>query len=229
MKCAIHQPQFVPWLGYMQKIRLADVFVLLDNVQYHKNEFQNRNRILTQSGVQWLTLPVSFRFGSTLREVALADTGPWRRKLWRTLEHAYGRVPHFARHGAALKDILDRAWDNLAAINTASVVWLCECFEIGTRLLTASDLGELTAHPTQRLVEICRSVGADTYLSGSLARRYLEPELFAAAGIALEFQDFRHPVYAQHNGGGEFVSHMSAIDGLFNCGGGSPGREALNL
>jgi hypothetical protein len=229
MICAIHQPQFIPWLGYLQKVRRADVFVFLDVVQFRKNEFQNRNRIPTRSGVHWLTVPVRFDFGDTIRSVSVADDGPWRRKVWRTIEQGYHDAEAFARYGDGLKRVLDCAWPNLAEINAASVEWLLDCFEIRTKIVWASKLPEFQPHRTQRLVEICKHLGADTYLSGSQASCYLEVDRFNEAGIPVEFQDFNHPVYSQRAGNGEFVSHMSAIDGLFTCGGGEAGRAALNL
>ena len=118
-----------------------------------------------------------------------------------------------------------------ATLNEATVQWLLTCFEITTATLTCSKLPEFSHDPTGRLIDICRHVGADTYLSGSGAREYLDMKVFEASGIALEFQDYLHPTYAQCYGDGthasEFVSHLSAVDALFNCGGGS--RQALNV
>jgi len=227
--CAIHQPQFIPWLGYLQKVRRAELFVFLDVVQFRKNEFQNRNRIPTPSGVHWLTVPVRFDFGDSIRSVGVADEGPWRRKIWRTIEQVYHGAEAFAQYGDGLKRLLDREWADLAEINEASVGWLLDCFEIETEIVNASKLPDFEPHRTQRLVEMCTYLGADTYLSGSQAKVYLELDRFKAAGIDVEFQDFEHPVYTQPSDSGEFVSHMSAIDGLFRCGGGAAGRDALNL
>lgn len=229
MICAIHQPQFLPWLGYLQKIRRADVFVFLDVVQFRKNEFQNRNRIPTGSGVRWLTVPVRFAFGDALRDVRIADEGPWRRKIWRTVEQNYHGSEFFAELSGGLGSLLERPWSSLAEINAASVEWLLECFEIRTEIVWASQLPEFQPHRTRRLVEICRHLGASTYLSGSQAKCYLETDCFTEAGLSVDFQDFEHPAYPQPGSNGEFISHMSAIDGLFRCGGGAVGRDALNL
>ncbi len=228
MKCAIHQPQFLPWLGHFQKIAMADVFVFLDNVQFQKNEYQNRNRIPAPDGWQWLTVPVSHRFGDAIRDVRIATGRPWRRKILGAVQHAYGGTPYFALYYPALQELLARDWTELAALNIASVSWLMSAFGIATRTVTASTLEGLETDRTGRLVDICRAVGADTYVSGSLAQRYLDVDQFARAGIRVEFQQYDHPVYPQANGE-QFLSHMSAIDGLFNCGGGDEGREALHL
>jgi hypothetical protein len=229
MICAIHQPQFVPWLGHFQKIARADIFVFLDNVQFRKNEFQNRNRIGTEQGARWLTVPVSFHFGDTLREVKIAEGTRWEERLWKTLEQTYRKAPHFESHASGLRTILEQPWGDLAALNAATVRWLVECFGIETRIVTASELPPMSQDRTGRLVDICRHLGADTYLSGAQAQCYLDVSCFEAAGIAVEFQTYEHPVYPQVSCGDAFVSHMSAIDGLFNCGGGEEGRARLNL
>jgi hypothetical protein len=229
MKCAIHQPQFLPWLGHLQKIQMAGVFVFLDNVQFQKNEFQNRNRIPGAGGPQWLTVPVTYAFGDPIRAVTVARGRPWQRKVWGTIEHAYGKAPCFREFGPGLRELLDRDWRLLSEINQASVRWLMDCFEIRTRIAVASDLPPCSDDRTGRLVDICRHVGAATYLSGSLAQRYLDLDQFRRAGIDVEIQSYEHPVYGQDRPDGTFVSHMSAIDGLFRCGGGSVGRRRLNL
>ncbi|MDO9543391.1 MAG: WbqC family protein, partial [Kiritimatiellia bacterium] len=227
MKCAIHQPQFLPWLGYLHKIHNADKFVFLDNVQFKKNEFQNRNRLLVAGAARWLTVPVSFKFGDTLREVAIATTVPWRKKMLHTLDLNYARTPCFAQFREGLVRVIEPEWKTIAELNEATVRWLMECFDIHTETFTSSRFPELSPDPTQRLIEICRRVGADTYLSGVGARKYLELSRFEKAGIRVEFQEFIHPQYPQPSAKplAGFVPCLSAIDGLFNCGGGVAGRK----
>lgn len=268
MKCAIHQPQFLPWLGYLHKIQSVDKFVFLDNVQFKKNEFQNRNRVLVAGAARWLTVPVSFHFGATLRDVKIVETTPWRKKMLHTLELNYCRTPYFDSFRKGLAEVLEREWDNLAELNAASARWLMDCFDIQTETARSSQFIELspfqngrTAQPcaaekaagqavppyretvagnliqdaTQRLIDVCRRVGADTYLSGAGGRNYLAVVEFEKAGIKLEFQDFQHPVYPQHHSSefkeerANFVPNLSAVDGLFNCGGGATGRKRLNI
>jgi len=231
MKCAIHQPQFLPWLGYLHKINSADVFVFLDNVQFKKNEFQNRNKIRLQDSAHWITVPVSFKFGDTLRDAQIAADPHWQRKMSTTLQHGYGKSPHYGRYASELVELISRKWDNLADLNIATVEWLMKCFKIRAKILVASTMPEFSSEPTQRLIEICRHIHADTYLSGAGGREYLDVSAFEKAGIQLEFQDFLHPVYPQcyddPNVG--FVSHLSAVDALFNCGGGPAGKKAITL
>lgn len=229
MKCAIHQPQFLPWLGYLNKIHSADVFVFLDNVQFKKNEFQNRNKIRVGDEGRWLTVPVSFTFGDTIRQVRIADDPRWHRKLIMTLEHNYGKTPYFGQFSKELTDILNGPWGNLAELNQATVEWLMRCFEIRTKILVSSNLPEFSLEPTRRLVDICRYVGADTYLSGAGGHGYLDIKAFEQAGVGLEFQEYLHPEYPQCYGNSGFVSHLSAVDALFHCGGGPEAGKRLNL
>ncbi|MFO7869935.1 MAG: WbqC family protein [Kiritimatiellia bacterium] len=234
MRCAIHQPQFLPWLGYLNKIHSADIFVFLDDVQFKKNEFQNRNRIRVGGEAKWITVPVSYDFGNSIRETRIASGPDWRRKMKLTLRQNYSKAPFFKDFAPALFELLDRKWKNLAELNIASVKWLTECFEIRTRTLISSDLTKDISSDgttaTDRLIQICAQVGADTYISGAGGRGYLEEEKFETAGLALEYQDFLHPEYPQcYTYGNGFLSYLSAVDGLFNCGGGAEGRKRLNL
>lgn len=228
MRCAIHQPQFIPWLGHFQKISMCDVFVFLDTVQFQKNEFQNRNRIPSAKGPLWLTVPVSYAFGAPIKDVRIAENVPWRRKILGTVEHGYKRSPYYARYILEFRALIERDWSHLAEVNMASVRWLMDCFGIHTRTVAASHLPPCSEDRTGRLVDICRHLGASTYVSGSLARRYLDLGQFEAAGIAVKFQDYVQPSYTQAHGV-DFLSHMSALDGLLCRGGGEAGRRLLHL
>jgi len=233
MKCAIHQPQFMPWLGYLNKISACDIFVFLDNVQYKKNEYQNRNRIRIGNEAKWITVPVSFKFGDTINQTLIAKDPRWRKKIISSIEHSYSKSPFFEVFIPRLLEIINSDWSNLAGINQATVEWLITCFEIKTRLLVCSELPDFSMDPTGRLIDICRHVGADTYLSGAGAHDYLDMEQFSKSGFNIEFQEYLHPVYQQYYDGrkpvDEFLSHLSALDGLMNCGGGEQGKKMLRL
>lgn len=237
MKCAIHQPQFLPWLGYLHKINSVDVFVFLDNVQFKKNEFQNRNKIRVGDEARWITVPVSFKFGDALKDIVIADDPKWLMKMCSTIEQNYSKTPWFEAYGPDLMQLLGRPWTKLAELNRATVEWLMGCFGIQTKVLVCSEMPNFISEPTQRLVDICRHIGSNVYLSGAGGRDYLDLTRFSEGsfgedgGIKLEFQNFLHPTYPQCYGSSEaeFISHLSAIDGLFNCGGGAEGRKKLNL
>lgn len=230
MKCAIHQPQFLPWLGYLNKINSSDVFVFLDDVQFKKNEYQNRNRVRVGDEPRWLTVPVSFNFGDTIRETKLAGRDFWGEKALKTLELNYAKAPFYRRYVSGLADIVRRDWPNLAELNEATVRWLMDCFDIRKEALVSSKMPEFPPDPTGRLIAVCRHLGADAYISGAGGRSYLDVARFDKAGIKLEFQEFLHPVYPQcYIRQREFIPFLSAIDGLFNCGGGEEARKKLNI
>lgn len=219
MILAAHQPQFIPWLGYFDKIDRADVFVLLDTVQFKKNEWQNRNRIKAASGTQWLTVPVSFRFGDAVREVRIDERQNWRRKHLATLRTCYARTIHFEPVHRAYRSVIEASSSNLADLNTAMLKSMMGALDIATPMLSASELEGLPKDRDERLIALCRRLGARTYLAGSGSRAYLNVDRFVRAGIDVVFQSYRHPTYSQLFG--NFTPQLSALDLLFNCGPGS--------
>ena len=216
MKVAIHQPQYLPWLGYLAKWAAADVFVFLDTVQYEKNGWQNRNRIRTPDGAHWLTVPVHARLGMAINEVAVDTTQPWRARHLRAIEHAYARAPYLATYQGSLRDLLGTEWSALAPLAVASAEWLARSVGIETPARLASALDVEVPDATERLVAICKALGADTYLAGGHGARYLDTERFREAGITILYQRYEHPVYAQQHG--EFMPFLSALDLLLSHG-----------
>jgi len=216
MKVAIHQPQFLPWLGYLDKIDRADCFVLLDSVQFKKNEWQNRNRIRTAKGWQWVTVPVLHDFGQRIKDVRINDKVDWRTRHLRALDMHYARSAYRTHVLRGLRAIYHQSWERLADLNIAVLRWLLGEFGITTPLRLASEM-RLPEEPTERLIEICRTVGATSYLAGAGARDYMDFTKFEAAGIPVDVQEFRHPVYRQCYE--PFVPGLSAIDLFLTCGG----------
>jgi len=217
--CAIHQPQYLPWLGYLSKLDAADVFEIYDDTQYKHDEWQNRNRIRTAAGVQWLTVPVHHSRGELIRDVAIDNSLPWARKHANALSTHYGRALFYGEHAGEFQDLYAARWERLADLNLATIELLCRLFGIGTRIVRSSGL-DYEGRATDALVSICRAVGADTYLSGPGGRDYLEAGKFGGqSGVALCFHDFDHPAYAQSAArGADFVPCLSSVDLLFNCG-----------
>jgi len=216
MKVAIHQPQYLPWLGYFDKIDQADCFVLLDDVQFKKNEWQNRNKIKTAAGWQWLTVPVLHRFPQRICEVRINRTDPWSRKHLQALTSNYSSAPFFDLHRPFFEEIYGREWTLLVDLNVAAITYLAEALGMRTKLVMASSLpvpAELEA--TDRLIAICQAVGANTYLSGVGGREYLDLAPFEEAGIGVLFQAFQTRPYPQRFG--VFVADLSIVDLLFNC------------
>ena len=224
MIIAIHQPQYLPWLGYFDKVERSDFFVFLDDVQFKKNEWQNRNRIKTaqegssecpSQGWQWITVPVLHKFGQKINEVKIDNGENWRRKHLNALETNYTKAPHFTEYCDFLKESYGKEWDNLSELNIYFVEYLMKALGIKTPLIKSSTL-KVCGEKTDRLVNICKVLEGDTYLSGVGAKDYLEAEKFERQGLKVIFQDFHHPVYPQLYG--EFIPNLSAVDLLFNCG-----------
>jgi hypothetical protein len=213
---AIHQPQFLPWLGYLDKLRRCHTFCLLDTVQYKKNEFQNRNRIKTAQGWQWLTVPVTYRYPQRINEVGVNQTVDWRRQHLQALKTHYRKTLFFRTYIDDFEELYAQPFNNLVETNVASIRLLMRLLEIDCDLVLASSLAVATDHPTGRLAEICRILGGGAYLSGKDGARYMDLDLFRAQGIQVVFQHFNHPVYPQPYGA--FEPNLSALDLLFNCG-----------
>jgi hypothetical protein len=214
---SINQPAYLPWLGYFHRIAVSDLHIVLDHVQFEKNSFTNRNRLRTAAGATWLTVPVRTggRFGNLpIDGVEITDT-TWRRKHWDTMRFAYAKAPFFARHQGFFRDVYERDWPRLLPLIEPITAELCAAFAIATPRIRSSELG-VAGRKAELVLNLCRAVGATTYLSGPLGRDYLDPRDFAAAGIELAFHDYRHPVYRQAFPG--FEPLMAAPDLLFNHG-----------
>jgi hypothetical protein len=211
------QPGYLPWLGFFDQLRRADVFVYYDDVQYDKHGWRNRNRIKTQQGPRWLTVPVrhsGLGFPRIL-DVAIDNHTPWARKHLTSIQQAYARAPFMDRYLPELADVFERRWERLVDVDIAVAGMMAGWLGLSRRIERSSQLG-IGGGKSERLVSLCQHFGARTYVSGAVARDYLDVPLFERAGIAVEWQDFQHPVYPQLHG--EFVPYLSAIDLVLNCG-----------
>ena len=211
------QPGYLPWLGFFDQMRRADVFVYYDDVQFDKHGWRNRNRIKTPNGPLWLTVPVRHHdLGQPLIMDALIDnTSGWSRKHAASLRQYYAKAPHAQRYLPELEALLQRPWTHIVDLDLAAVDLMRGWLGITTEVHRASQTG-VAGGQSERLVKLCQHFGATRYLSGSAARDYLEVPLFEEAGVNVAWQDYRHPVYPQQYG--PFVAHLSAIDLMFNCG-----------
>ena len=216
MRVAIHQPQYLPWLGYLAKWAAADLFVFLDTVQYEKNGWQNRNRIKTADGARWLTVPVRARLGTRISDVTIDVEQPWPARHLRTIERAYRDAPCWSSIHDTLLPLYSASWERLAPTAVASAQVLARAVGVTTPTRLASSLPVDDDDPTGRLVAVCQAVGADTYLAGGHGARYIDGKRFDDAGIRVLYQTYSHPVYAQQHG--DFVPFLSALDLLFMHG-----------
>lgn len=216
---AIHQPETLPWLGFMDKLGSSDIFVLLDDVQFEKNYFQNRNRIRapTPEGWCWLTIPIltKGRYGQVINNVEINNTFGWREKHLATLKQNYSSAPYFELYFPILQALYRKNWLHLVDFNIEIILWISDAFGTKPNILRSSDLG-VRGKRSVLLLELCQKLGATVYLSGVSGREYLELDLFQVAGIEVRFQQFRHPIYRQCYE--PFIPCMSSVDLLFNYG-----------
>ncbi len=216
--CVILQPGYLPWLGFFEQMHRADDFVFLDDVQYDKHSWRNRNRIKGPDGPQWLTVPVlvSGQGKPAIRDVQIDPTQPrWAEKHLHAIHQYYHACLHFNWLFPELEAILNQPRTSIADLDIDLIKMLCEKLGLQRRLHRSSDLN-VPPGRCERLIEICRRLDARHYYSGAAAKSYIDPALFSQAGIKVEFQDYKHPEYPQRYG--DFVSHLSVIDLMFNCG-----------
>ena len=218
-----HQPNYLPYLGFLHKIARSDAFVLVDTTQFVKRGpfgwiHRNRIRASNAEGWMWLSVPVltSGRFTQPISEARIDDRVPWRRKHWRSLDLAYRRYPHFADHAAFFEGLYARPWERLAELNEAVIRYLLEAFGIRVPFHRSSELKPEGA-ATELILDLCRKLKADAYLSGVHGRDYLDIPAFGRSGVDLRFSDFAHPAYSQAPYEG-FVPNLAAVDLLFAAG-----------
>lgn len=211
------QPGYLPWLGFFDQMRRADIFVYYDDVQFDKHGWRNRNRIKTPAGPIWLTVPVRHhgKGQPLINEVEIDPTSHWPRKHIGSLKQYYAKAPYAHRYLPELAELLHRPWTRLLDLDLAVAGMMAGWLQLSVPVVCSSACG-ITGERSQRLVDLCRHFGATRYLSGAAARDYLDVELFARHGIAVAWQDYQHPIYPQQSE--PFVPYLSAIDLLLNCG-----------
>jgi len=217
MIAAIHQLQYWPGLRFFAKMRAADLFIYLDDVQFEKREFQNRNRIRTPRGWQYLTAPVvsKGRFSQKINEVELDNPADWLKDHLQAVKQNYARAPFFKQYLPAIETLYSRDYRLLADLAIATMDLLKDAFGIKTPVKFSSEF-KIDEVSSARLAKLCAAAGADGYLSGSGAKAYLDPGVFSFAGIKLSWQEFSPRPYPQAFPG--FEPDMSALDLLLNCG-----------
>lgn len=215
---AIHQPNFLPWLGYFNKIKEADVFVILDDVQIPRGKsIANRNTIKSTQGKLEIILPISHPKGnehlSTYNEVLISEQKN-KIKILKTIQNSYSKAPHFKEIFPDIELLFTN--ELFCALNISFIKYLVSYLNISTKILLLSELNIKEQKNNDLIVEICKETNSNCYLSGTGAQKYNNESLFNSHGIILEYQKYEHPIYPQLHG--EFISHLSIIDALFNVG-----------
>jgi WbqC-like protein len=218
---AIHQPNFLPWLGYFDKIRRAQVFIVLDDVQYQKTgaSWSNRVQLLIAGAPTWVTVPVvrAYHGTRTISETEINDRSPWRDKMLRTIELNYRRAPHFSGVYPALVSLIKLETKSLLEYNVHAIRSIVTALGLNPGKMVMSSGLSASHRSTDRLIELVRAVGGDSYLVGGGAQGYQDDHLFNEAGLGLVYQDFQHPTYRQPSTP-QFVPGLSIVDALMNCG-----------
>lgn len=222
MKVGIIQSSFIPWRGFFDFIASVDVFVFLDDVQFTTRDWRNRNRIKTPRGGEWLTVPVRHSRGpQRICDTLVDQAQDWRAKHLGTWQANYARAPFFADVREILAAMPARGTTTISTLNQELIRAVCGYLEIATPLRLSTEF-PAAGNRSERLVNLVRAVGGHGYLSGPSADAYLDRELFAKAGIRLEYKSYDYPAYPQL--WGPFDGAVSVLDLIANCG---PGAGAL--
>lgn len=217
MKVVINQSNYLPWKGYFDLIHDADTFIFLDDVQFTKNHWRNRNRILGPNGIHWLTIPVGPSLNRRIRDVTLPK-GPWRRKHWQALQLAYGATQYFERYAPFFSSVYaDGALLTLSELNQLLITTIARDFlGLKTRFCTSAEF-EARGQKQERVLALLTAAGATTYISGPAGKSYLKEDSFRDRRIELRWKDYAgYPVYPQ--GGDSMVHEVSVVDLLFRHG-----------
>lgn len=222
MKVVIHQPEYLPWIGFWNRLLKADVFVALDTATHQKHGFIKRNKMKTSKGWEWFGVPLLHESSFTsIKDLLIDNTRPWKERQLGQIKQYYGKAPYFSTYFPWFEQILSLQWERIADLNIHLVKEISKLLGIERKIVLASQLRS-QGKGTGLLVEICKELGADTYLSGPAKREgkegYMEFERFKEAKIELQFHEFSHPEYNQQYMDQGFVSYMSILDLLFNEG-----------
>ncbi len=217
MICTIHQPNYLPYLGFFEKAYNSDVFVLYDTTQFKKNDWQNRNKLCVNNGWQWISMPILHDFGQKINEVKIKDPEKNLQKNWRSIKVIYGKAPFFKEYSPVYEEIYNSNIELVAELNTKIILAAAVQLGLKTRFIKNSELPPIESKSTQALIDINKNAGADTYIAGAEGINYLDMDLWNSSGLKIIFQKYYHPVYKQFNSP-EFQPYMNILDLLFNCG-----------
>jgi len=218
-----HQPVYLPWLGLIHKIALADIFCVFDIVQYQRKDFNNRNKIKTSAGPIWLTVPVksSGRLDSIITDIEIINDG-WHKKHLKSIELNYKKTPYFEQYFHGIKKILDTPYQYLVDLNFDILVYVLDVLDIDTKIVKASDYS-FVGTKSELVLDMCTQLNADIYIFGEQGKEYADVDAFKSKGVHPYFQSYNHPIYKQIKG--EFEPFMSVIDLIFNQG--RAGKEII--
>ena len=212
-----HQPVYLPWLGLFHKIALAEKFCIFDIAQYQTKDFNNRNKIKTNVGAIWLSVPVESKahLEKSIKDIKIVNNG-WNRKHFKSIDLAYSKAPFYSLYICELENLFMRKeYTYLADLNLATLEFGLKSLGINVPIVTSSSF-ELIGKKSNLVLDMCQKIGASDYIFGSQGKNYADIDSFLSCQIKPHFQEYTHPVYPQLHG--EFEPYMSIIDLLFNVG-----------
>lgn len=213
MILSAHQPQYLPYLGFWHKLLNSDIHVVFDDVKFTRGAFINRNKIKNAKGWEWLTIPVK-RVNCKISELKAADS-KWRTKHLKSLKTNYNRAKHFEDYIKYFERFYSGDSKNVSEINTMLIKDISKMLGIKTEIVMLSEI-DVGGKSTERIINLCKALRCDAYLSGAGGKDYIDESLFQSSGIKLVYQDFKHPTHPQLFG--KFVPNLSIADSLLNCG-----------
>lgn len=217
MIVGIHQPNYLPYLGFFDKMAKSDVFLIYDDAQFNKSDFQHRNRIKIFHGSKWLTVPVEKK-QVPINEILINNGAHVKGNKWNDdhlnqIAANYNKAPQFSKYFDEIASIYENECELLVDINMDLILMLKKSFGIKTKIIYSSEFG-IKSKSSQKIIDLVKSVGGDDYLSGPAGDNYLDMEMFKESGIKINFQEFEHPIYRQQYE--SFLPNMSSIDALLN-------------
>ncbi|MBW7452499.1 WbqC family protein [Paenibacillus sepulcri] len=212
IKAAIHQSQYIPWVPYIKKVASADIFIIMDNVQFQSNGVQNRNRIRNKAGQFWLTVPVTGNLADTIGEKRIVGRD-WATKHWKSLQASYSKAPFWGMYRDELFQLYEQNCSTLLEVNQLFFTYLIKKMSITTKIIHLSDLN-INAKKADLVLQACKDVNAEIYISGTGSKAYLNEEIFRQEGIRIDYQPSIPPSYDQFHG--DFIDGLSIIDMLMN-------------
>lgn len=216
---SIHQPDFIPYLGFFNKVRLSNILIIGDTVQYSKGNYQNRVQIKNPNGASWLSVPVTYFLGQILNTIKITDPkkDPWYEKHLAILQSCYKKAPYFVEYFPKFESIYKKKYEFLADMNIDFIKTVLEILDYKIEIKRASEL-ELSKGKTEGIIEMCQKVDADSYLSGMGGKKYNDESLMNQNGIKLLYNKYEHPKYNQQFMNLDFIPGLSIMDLIFNEG-----------
>lgn len=228
MIVAIHQPNFIPWIGYFAKIEASDIFVILDDAEYSKGSLINRNKIKINNSAHWLTVPIenvkySIEESKNIYEIKIDNKQNWKKKHISTLKQYYNKSPNYINIVKMIEEVYSNEYEYLYELNIQLINQICVMLGIQKKMIFSSSLN-VKSKSTERIIDIIKKLGANKYLSGHGAKSYQDENMFEKNNIELYYIDVTHTTYPQQGSG--FIPSLSIIDYLFNVE--KPNREILH-